>query len=397
MEKSKLFTRPFVTLACVNFLNALCYYLLLAEMTDYALTTYQVSYSTAALTVTAFVIGSLLTRLFFGGQIDRWGIRKSLFIGYGICLILVFFYFFQLGVVPLIILRFLHGSGFAIASTAAAAAVAIIVPADRRGEGISYFSLGIPLATGIGPFAAILLINLTSGYTALFVFTAIMCIACFAALPLVKMLPDAHPAGPPAAPKKKFTLSGFIQVAVLPLGAIILLVYVCYSGIMSFLITYAKDIGMADAAGYYFLVYAATIIVTRILTGRIIDKRGPHGVMFTAAFSLAVGYVVLATASTPAALLASAALIGFGVGNCHSTLQITTANIAPVEHMGRANATLYVCIDLGTSIGPVAIGGCIPAVGYTPTFLAIGAVALVAAGLYWLLVMNKRLVEDAQA
>lgn len=395
--KPKLVSTPFVMLACVNFLSALCYYLLLADMTDYAIVTYGVEYNVAALTVTSFVVGSLLARLLLGGRIDEWGIRRSLFLGYGICLVFVFFYFLDFGIQFLLVIRFLHGCGFALASTTAAAAVVLLVPEERRGEGISYFSMGVPLATGVGPFVALFLVDTFGTYNAVFIFTAIMCIITFVALFFLK-LPIAASSkesgtsskAEGATERKTFSLSSFIQYAVLPLGVVILLVYICYSGIMSFLITYAKDINLSHAAGYYFLLYAATVIVTRPISGRYIDRHGPNRIMIIATVSIAVGYVILANATNAVALLLSAVFIGFGVGNAHSTGQITVANITPTDQLGKANATYYIMIDVGTSIGPFLIGSLIPVAGYQLTFTFIAVFALIALALYVVLFMRNR-------
>ena len=52
------------------------------------------------------------------------------------------------------VVRFLHGLAFGTTSTAASTVVAALVPLKRMGTGIGYFTLGVTLASAIGPFLA---------------------------------------------------------------------------------------------------------------------------------------------------------------------------------------------------------------------------------------------------
>ncbi|NIV34833.1 MAG: MFS transporter, partial [Anaerolineae bacterium] len=59
----------------------------------------------------------------------------------------------------LIVNRFLHGIGVGIAATAIATVVAHLIPPSRTGEGIGYFSMSASLATAIGPFIGIFMMQ----------------------------------------------------------------------------------------------------------------------------------------------------------------------------------------------------------------------------------------------
>lgn len=47
--------------------------------------------------------------------------------------------------------RILHGFGFGLSTTFAAAIVADVIPASRRGEGIGYFGLGSTVMMALAP------------------------------------------------------------------------------------------------------------------------------------------------------------------------------------------------------------------------------------------------------
>ncbi len=68
-------------------------------------------------------------------------------------------YFFVKNVTILIIVRFLHGISSGIASTAAGTMIAYVIPVSRRAEGIGNFMSSGMLASAIGPFIGIMLIQ----------------------------------------------------------------------------------------------------------------------------------------------------------------------------------------------------------------------------------------------
>ena len=389
-DKPKIWTPSFTILTAVNFVSALVFYLFIVKIVEYTMLTYGSSYSAAGLMVTAYVIASLLTRLLLGGQIDKWGLKRSIIIGTVVNMVAALLYFVEGGFAFLFCVRALHGVGFGIASGALAASAALIVPPERRGEGIGYFSMAQALATGVGPFVAIILTGAGS-YFPLFLFSAVVTAAALAGSFLVTV-PDMRKddaaetsSNPTDAPKRTFAVSNFIQVAVLPLAIPLLLVLVCYSGVVSFLTVFAEERDLVAASSLYFVVYSLAILLTRPPIGRRVDKKGENSVIYLTFASLAVGLVVLAFAFNGAVLLASAALIGFGIGCTQSTVQTAIVRITPKEQLGRANSTFFMSMDLGSGIGPVIIGAFIPFAGYQVVYIALAALAVAACGIYHVL------------
>src|SRR5699024_7460844 len=155
MAKEKLWTKDFILVSIVNFVLMLSMYLLLVTMATYATETYNASISLGGLVASIFVIGSLIGRLFSGKQIMQVGSKKILITGAAAFLILTLFYFFPIGIYPLILLRLLQGIGLGMATTATGTIVSQVIPASRNGEGIGYFSMSIVLATAIGPLVGV--------------------------------------------------------------------------------------------------------------------------------------------------------------------------------------------------------------------------------------------------
>ena len=87
-------------------------------------------------------------------------------------------------------------------------------------------------------------------------------------------------------------------------------------------------------------------------------------------------------AGLSALLLASAAFAGFGIGATQSIVQAVIARDTPPDEMGKANSTFFMSMDLGSGVGPVAIGAVIPLIGYSGSYLVLAVLAALAGVLY---------------
>lgn len=418
MGGTKLWTRTFIVLMAVNFCSALSFYLIMVKITEFAMDTYQVSHSVAGLMVTAYVISALVTRVVFGGRIDRWGVKRALAIGSVVNAAAMALYLVPMPFGVLMSVRVVHGFGFAIMSGSAAAGAALVIPRERYGEGIGYFSMMQALATGVGPFIAIFATNAFGRYDAMFALATAFAVLAAASLvlldiPHVEGAGDAGPqrdgrrsasaddAGTTSAgdsdggtPSRRGGVLGFIgsfvQLSVVPLGLVLLLCYVGYSGILSFLTLCASERGLSHVVSLYFVVYAAVILVSRPPVGRKVDRSGENSIIYWCFLSLAAGFTVLAFAESGVMLLASAALVGFGIGATQSITQAVIARDTPAGELGRANSTFFMSMDLGSGVGPIIIGALIPVIGFTGSYLALGALGLAAGVLYHIVHGRKK-------
>lgn len=417
--QGKLWTRPFITLAIVNFFSILTFFLLTVKTTEFAINQYGVSHDIAGLAVSIYIFSALAMRLTLGKKLDAWGAQKALLLGCICNATASLLYLAPLNFGAFLVARVIHGASMALVTTSAAAGVALIVPSERVAEGIGYFTLSQALATGLGPFIGILLAEASGGYTAMFMFTAFTGIASLVTYFFVKIPSvtnsknaehadagasadadtdaehaDAGAAGESAASTRtaesatssraKNLLGEFVQLSALPLCSCMLLTFVCYSGILGFLTVYASDKGLGEAVSLYFVVYSAVILISRPPMGRLVDRKGENSAMYVSLLTFAASFAVLAFANNGFTLLLSGALCGFGNGITQAVIQAVIARITPPEQLGRANSTLFLCMDAGSGIGPVIIGALIVRAGYSPTFLILAVVALLAMATYHL-------------
>ena len=65
-----------------------------------------------------------------------------------------------LSIDAIIFVRIIQGIGWGLASTGAAAIFSNIVPKEKRGEGMGYYSLSMIISMALSPMVAIIIMNL---------------------------------------------------------------------------------------------------------------------------------------------------------------------------------------------------------------------------------------------
>lgn len=369
LSESKLWTNNFVLTALVNFLTALCFYLLMIIISKYAIKTFNSSLGEAGFSASIFIIGGLVARLFCGKWIGLIGYKKTLYIGVVLSLVMSCLYFCVNNVSLLLIIRFMHGAGFGITTTATATIAAIIIPKERYGEGIGYYGLSQILATAIGPFVGMLLIQHGS-FNAIFMVCSIVSGACLLITPLIS-LPKLELTNEQLKEIKQFRLDSFFEIKVIPISAICMIVFLCYSTVISFLAVYSEQINLVNAASFFFIVYAMVIVVARPITGRLFDVKGENLIIYPAIAIFTIGIILFSQAYTGYILLLAAGLIGIGVGTIQPSTQAIAVKLVPRHRIGLANSTYFALSDIGMGLGPIIAGFLIPFTGYRGMYVAV--------------------------
>ena len=379
--KDRLWTKDFINTSIVNFALMMSQYLLLVTMAMYAAGEYNASVGMAGLVSSAFIIGSLIGRLFGGKHITAMGGKKMLMIGSVLIVILTASYLIPMGIYPLIVLRILHGAAMGYAMTATGTIIAQIIPPSRNGEGIGYFSMSVVLATAVGPLIGVSLIA-AYGFTSIFLFSFAMAIISLVIGLTVK--------APPGQPSKstdsgKFKIMDFFEKRAMPISAVMFVMAFAYSGILSYVTAYAESISLIQAGSLYFTVYGITVLLSRPITGPLLDRKGANIVMYPAIIMFAIGLAVISQASLSMAFLIAAALIGFGYGNIQSVTQALAIKVTPPERLGLANTTYFIALDLGLGFGPFLLGYIVPSLGYRGMYMTLAFVVLAGIIVYYFL------------
>lgn len=390
MNKPKLWTKEFIFTALVNFLVAMNFYLLMIIISEYAMDRFDSTPSEAGFTASIFIIGALIARVFVGKWIMQFGYKKILYVGVIASLIMTLVYFGVNNVILLLAVRFLHGVSFGITTTATATIVSDIVPNERRGEGIGYYSLSQILATAIGPFIGMFLSEYGS-YTMIFAACTIVSLISFIMLPFLTLRKNKVKEEQ-IEEARGFKLSNFVEPRAIPISIVCLLIYMCYSSIVSFLNVYAKEINLVDAASLFFLIYAIVVLISRPIVGKMFDLKGENLIMYPAILTFGIGMLMFSHSNQGYVLLFSAVLIGLGFGAIGSSTQTIAVKVTPRHRMGLANSTYYMFSDIGMGSGPLLVGFVIPFIGYREMYMVVAIIALACLLLYYLL--HGRTVRD---
>jgi MFS family permease len=179
-----------------------------------------------------------------------------------------------------------------------------------------------------------------------------------------------------------FKLSNYIEPRTVPVGLALMLSWLCYSSVSSFLALYSEKIGLTAAAGVFFIVYAVVVFFTRPIVGRRFDAKGENSVMYAATVVFALGLAILAVATHGSVLLLSAAVMGLGFGTIQACGRALMIKVTPLHRMGQATSTFYLFGDTGLGIGPLLCGLLIPLTGYRGMYGIMAAVAAASVVLY---------------
>ncbi|PJI30771.1 MFS transporter [Acinetobacter pseudolwoffii] len=368
-EQTPLWTPNFILISLVNFQLVLVFYLLVIVIVGYSVAELGATTAQAGLVSGLFIVGTLFGRLIIGKLLNRLGLKITLVAGLTGFLLFSGLYLIPAKLEILLGIRLMHGFMMGVASTVLGTVIAQTIPATRRGEGIGYFSMSSTLGTAIGPFLGIWLMS-NFNYQVIFVFTSVVALSClicslFIQPPQIKITnPVNH-----IENQSSSRLAQYIEPKALPISMIVLIVATCYSGVLSFIHFYAKEINLVETASFFFLMYAIAILLSRPFTGPLMDRKGENIIIYPAIVIMALGILLLSQAHNATMLLASAALLGFGFGNLQSVCQTIAVKSTSLQRMGLATSTFFIALDAGLGFGPYFLGMLLDQIGYRQLYL----------------------------
>ena len=252
-------------------------------------------------------------------------------------------------IIPLLILRFLHGLNWGVSTSAVFTLVVDIVPPKKRGRGLGYSGLAFNLAMAIGPVLGILIMG-EDNYSALFYGAFILAVLGSCVFLLVKY-PSFN------KPKDlKFTWKGLIAKRSVPITLNVLFVMLTFGGVITFLTLYAEELDLSDFTGIYFTIMAFGMGLARVFGGQVFDRFGPRIIVLTGLILAILGFYLLARIPYCSCFIASSFFIGAGLGIIMPTFQSMANNMVSKERRGVANSTFLTGLDLGIGLGSILSG-----------------------------------------
>lgn len=106
----------------------------------------------------------------------------------------------------------------------------------------------------------------------------------------------------------------------------------------------------------FFLTYAATLALSRPISGKLSDRYGQTFVIVPALVITISALIALSLSTGLFGVLVSAVLYGIGFGSAQPALQAATIRLAHSDRKGVANASLLTATDLGIVLGAIMLG-----------------------------------------
>lgn len=390
--KAKIFNQSFLEIALINFLVLITFYSLIVEIGPYTVDVLHLSTAVSGLLVGIVVIGSLVMRMMSGAILAKISTKTMMLIGAFVLIPTMVAYHFATSMIVLLLIRFIQGMMIGLIGTVTNTAVVFVVPAERRSEGISYFSLSTVIATALGPFLGLALSGVSYGF--LFnVETGIAGLAFLATLFIHKSAVDikAHTATKTATTEAPTGLHRFMDPKAIPLAMALFIATLTYSAIQSYFSFFMKAQHMSQVTEYFFLIYAAVIFISRPFTGRLADSKNENFIIYPALVLLAIGFILLSNVHNVVFFFLAAIFIGLGFGNFQSAAQATISKIVPPERISYATSTYFIFFDLAFGVGPYLLGLIEPSIGFAGLYQLMILVTVIA--LIWYFLVHGRRVK----
>lgn len=390
--KEKLWTKDYLSITTLSFFIFLAFYVLLTALPLYLVGTLHAGADKVGLLVTLFLGAAIVIRPFAGRWVSK-GAQKQILVYSTVAFFMgtLLYPFAAKNIWALLLLRVFHGMTFGVITTAKGTICAELIPASRRGEGLSYFSLAMSLAMVFGPFIG-LKFAAVNAYNTAFITCMLISVVNIILAVIIKV-PDIDDATKTLSEKSKFSWNDLFDKKAAPFALATFILACAYSGISAFFALYMKDLGLTSVASSFFLIYAGFIMISRPFTGRWSDQLGAKIIVYPCFVIFAIGMFLLSQSHASYLFLIAGALIGIGYGSVTPILQTQTIGSVEPHRVGLANSLFFNSMDAGMAIGAYALGIMASGSGYRSIYVA-GVVLIIGTGLqYLVLTHNKETLE----
>lgn len=334
------------------------------------------SKSIAGLAFAFLTIAAVISRPFTGWALDNYGRKAILAAGILIFFVPTLLFNLMVGIVPLLLLRLVQGFGWGICNTSQATVASDIIPRVHLGKGLGIYGMTMSISMAAAPALSLWIINAIS-FEFLFITFSLLTVLSLAFAMIIK-----YPRL--TTPPKKTKLVFLEKRAVLP-SLVIFLFFVSYSTIPNFLALFMRQIGLSTA-GIFFTVTALTALVSRPVTGFILDLKGRTGydiVVVSGLAAMIFSTIMLPSTSSTWNLMLVGICFGLGYGSIQPSMLALTISRVPAERSGAANATFWTAVDIGIAVGSVLWGIVANYFGYAAMFYASVFPLIIALAIYW--------------
>lgn len=353
-------TPSFCYILAANFLLYFAFYLILPILPFYLEEEFMVGKSMIGFVLSCYTLAALCIRPFAGYFLDTFARRPLYLVAYFIFAAIFAGYMFATVLTLFIALRVVHGLAFGMVTVAGNTILIDILPSSRRGEGVGYYGLANNIAMSFGPMIG-LFMHESVTYDVIFLCALLSC-----GLGILMAYMVKTPYKPPVK-REPISLDRFFLVKGTLAGVSLLLLSIPYGMTTTYVAMYADEIGIDVNSGLYFTFMAIGLAVSRLFSGRQVDKGRVTLVISLGMYLAAISFFLLAALKSLMAwnhVFTSYLYIGIALsqgvafGTMFPAFNTLFVNLAPNNQRGTATSTYLTSWDVGIGIG-LMVGGSI--------------------------------------
>ncbi|MBP5203640.1 MAG: MFS transporter [Candidatus Methanomethylophilaceae archaeon] len=368
-------TGRFLSAAASCFFMTVVFFVRFTAVPSYSMEVLGTDAAVAGVVAGVFIIGDIAGRIALGNRIWEIGPNRlcagSMAVGTAlsaVCLLTD-----DMGAICAAGLA--QGFTYGVAELCVFSRISADLPPKLRGRGMGYFTLSYSLASAVGPFMSIHMVNAGLYRDVFLIGLAASALSTVSALGMGK--DGGAGIGTSAGPRPTSAVR-----RALPISVVTFVFLVSYSGVLTFIAPYGMEKGLEDYAAAFYIVLSAATVVSRIAVMRRYDSAGPDRVMVPMLAIHMAGMILLGLTQGGFQMLASAFLVGLALAAVQATSQAMAVEGLDARGQSASLATVQVFIDLSYFVGPAANGAASAALGYSGCYVAMAGVGAAALLLY---------------
>ena len=375
----KIFTRDFLLTCFAQFTSSLVFYGLIPTLPIYLSRLRSTEIETGIL-IGIFFFSSLALRPFVGKALLRIPEKTFMMAGALLYVFSSLAYLFAPPFWPFLIVRIIHGIGFAFIHTSAFTLVVNISSEAHRGQTLGYFSLAMTLSSALAPSIGVFLINHFSFSLLFLVCLGLSLCSLFIMNQLERrqIVPSQD-----SSIEKGF----FLDRKAIPPSIINALTLFMWGALAAFFPLYAISHGVTNP-GLFFTTMAIMLLLGRVLGGKTLDLYRKERIILFCLFTCVISMAILAFSKTLPLFILVAVIWGIGNAFLMPSLvpyTLDRAGSSPGPVMG----TFTAISDLGLSLGPMIMGIVLHSTSYPIMFLGLTLTGIINLSYFYFFVRKK--------
>ena len=342
---TQLYTTPFMLLCLSNVLFAGSFNMIVPELPNFLSDLGGADYK--GFIIALFTLSAGLSRPFSGKLADTIGRVPLLVFGTLVCVVCSLLYPLLTTVSGFLLLRFLHGFSTGFKPTAATAYAADIVPRSRRGEAMGIMGVSMNMGASLFPPLGSYLVLEYSIDVMFYVSSFIALISIAIIMGLHETLPSPQRFRPKLL---RLSLFEIIEPKALPIAVVTILVYMTFGILLTISPDQAEYVGLSNK-GLLFTSFTFFAIFSRMIAGKISDRRGRVSVIKFSVLLLVASLIFAGQAKTVFQLILAGGALGFSSGIASPAVFAWVIDISPEDRRGRYMATVYIALEIGIGFG----------------------------------------------